>query len=91
MRGILAPGEIVVDAEGAGERGEGSGADGFDVVGGGGIGLYGNGGGVEFEGVELAGTVAFVDCFVLGVVVADKTLSSPIIICGNEGGYCTSF
>ena len=91
LRGVLAPGEIVVDAEGAGERGKGSCADGFDVVGGGGIGLYGDGGGVEFEGVKFAGAVAFVDGFVLGVVVADKTLSSPIVICGNESGYCTSF
>ena len=91
FRGVLAPGEIVVDAEGAGERGERSCADGFDVVGGGGIGFYGDGGGVEFEGVELAGAVAFVDGFVLGIVVADKTLSSPIVICGDESGYCTSF
>ena len=91
FRGVLAPGEIVVDAEGAGERGKGSCADGFDVVGGGGIGLHGNGGGVEFEGVELAGAVAFVDGFVLGIVIADKTLTSPIVICGNESGDCTSF
>ena len=91
FRGVLAPGEIVVDAEGAGERGEGGGADGFDAVGGGGIGFYGDGGGVEFEGVELAGAVAFVDGFVLGIVVADKTLTSPIVICGDESGYCTSF
>ena len=91
FRGVLAPGEIVVDTEGTGERGKGSCADGFEVVGGGGIGLYGDGGGVEFEGVELAGTVTFVDCFVLGDVVADKTLSSPIVFCGDERGYCTSF
>ena len=91
LRGVLAPGEIVVDAEGTGERGKGSCADGVDVVGGGGIGLYGDGGGVEFEGVELAGTVAFVDCFVLWVIIADKTLTSPIVICGDESGYCTSF
>ena len=91
FRGVLAPGEIVVDAEGAGERGKGGGADGFDVVGGGGIGLYGDGGGVEFEGVKFAGTVAFVDCFVLGVVVADKTLSSPIVFSGDESGYRPAF
>ena len=91
LRGVLAPGEIVVDAEGTGERGKGSCADGFDVVGGGGIGLHGDGGGVEFEGVKFAGAVAFVDGFVLGVVVADKTLSSPIVFCGDESRYCTSF
>ena len=91
FRGVLAPGEIVVDTEGTGERGEGCGADGFDIVGSGGIGLHGDGGGVKFEGVELAGAIAFVDGFVLGVVVADKTLSSPIVFCGNESGDCTSF